>query len=133
MIVDTSALVAIIKSEPERPAYLACLSSMIGRGDSVRMSSASLFELTLVIDGLKDPELSSDMDELLETLGLEVVDVTARRAALAREANRKFGRKFHPARLNFGDCFAYALAKELDEPLLFKGNDFAQTDIWSAL
>lgn len=97
------------------------------------MSSASLFELALVIDGYKDAALSSDMDELLQTLELEIVDVTADRAGLARAANRRFGRKFHPARLNFGDCFAYALAKELDEPLLFKGADFAQTDIRSAL
>ncbi len=97
------------------------------------MSAASLFELALVIDGQKDVALARDMDEMLETLGLQIIDVTANRAALAREANRRFGRKFHPARLNFGDCFAYALAMELDEPLLFKGRDFAHTDVRSAL
>lgn len=133
MIVDTSALVAILRSEPDYALYAGRLGEAAQRGDVIRMSSASLFELALVIDGYKDAALSSDMDELLQTLELEIVDVTADRAGLARAANRRFGRKFHPARLNFGDCFAYALAKELDEPLLFKGADFAQTDIRSAL
>lgn len=133
MIVDTSALVAIIRGEPDFETYAKRLDDAVRDQNAIRMSAASLFELALVIDAYKDPGLSSDMDELVETLGLQIVDVTAARAALAREANRRFGRKFHPARLNFGDCFAYALATELGEPLLFKGEDFAQTDVRQAL
>jgi ribonuclease VapC len=88
----------------------------------------------MVIDGSRDPVASRRLDDLLRAAGLAVEPVTEAQARIAREAYRDFGKgSGHPAQLNFGDCFAYALAKVTGEPLLFKGNDFSQTDIASAL
>lgn len=133
MIVDASALVAILRREDDAGHYLAALSAARDRGERLTIGSATLFEVMLVVDRLKDLELSQAADDLIELLRLEVADVTLATAEAARLANLRFGKGFHPARLNFGDCLVYALAKETGEPLLFKGDDFAQTDVVSAL
>jgi ribonuclease VapC len=126
VIVDTSALIAIVRQEADARLYeLALESSPVNR-----ISAATWLETTIVIDRLGDPLLSRRLDELLATAALVVEPVTAAQAQLAREADRDFGRgSSHPARLNFGDLFAYALARESGEPLLFKGDDFGHTDI----
>ncbi len=126
MIVDTSAIIAILKGEPERSAFVQSILD----SPATRMSAASYLEAALVVDNLADPVLSRRLDELLEALGIQVVDTTAEHARIARAAYRDFGRgSRHAARLNFGDCFAYALAAQTDEPLLFKGDDFGHTDL----
>ena len=128
MIIDTSALMAVMRREPERDAVLNALAE----GD-LKMSAVSYFEFGLVADRTNDVALADAAYQWVEAQGIEVVDVTAATARAARDAYRRFGKGNHPARLNFGDCFAYALAMELDEPLLFKGADFARTDVRSAL
>lgn len=126
MIVDTSALVAILHREPEARPYLQLLRS----APAVRMSAASYVELGIVVDRRGDAVLSGALESLLNSLRIEIVAFTTEQARTAREAYRRFGRgSGHPARLNMGDCFAYACARVLGEPLLFKGRDFALTDI----
>jgi ribonuclease VapC len=126
VIVDTSAIVAIIRGEAEARAF----AHVISQADVVRISAATLVELGVVVDGLRDPVAAGILDRLLEDSGVQVEALTETQARIAREAHRRFGRASgHPARLNLGDCFAYALARDLDEPLLFKGDDFARTDI----
>lgn len=133
MIVDTSALVAILRREEDADRYVAALAAADRRGERLAIGAATLFELMLVIDRLRDPELSTATDRLIQLLRLEIVDASPETAAEARLANQRYGKGFHPARLNFGDCFAYALARQTGEPLLFKGDDFAQTDVVSAV
>ncbi len=128
MIVDTSALVAVLKGEPEAATFLARLHVE----PRVRLSAVTAFEFGMVVDGWKDDQSSKDADALLMAIEAEVVTADADTAQIARAAYRQFGKKNHPARLNFGDCFTYALAKQSGEPLLFKGDDFSQTDIVSA-
>lgn len=126
MIVDTSAVLAILRDEPEAPAFVAALR----RTQVRRMSAANLLEASIVIDASGDPVASRKLDELVARVAMIVEPVTAGQVALGRAAYRDFGRgSGHPARLNMGDCFAYALAKDKGEPLLFKGNDFIHTDI----
>lgn len=126
MIVDTSVLVALLLREPDA----AFLVKVMAHAPARRLSAASYVELTAVVDGRRDPVLSSALEVAIRRLGIEVVPFTPGQARLAREAYRTFGRgSGHPAHLNMGDCFAYALAKDLGEPLLFKGQDFALTDI----
>ena len=130
MIVDSSAIVAIVTGEPERDAFL----EVIGEADRVVMSTGSLLEVGIVIDGLRDPVVSRLLDDVLRRLGIDFAPVTIEHVAIARAAYRDFGRgSGHPAGLNFGDCFAYALARETGEPLLFKGDDFGHTDVARAL
>ena len=130
MIVDSSALVAILRAEPELEEF----SQAIEEADTVRMSVVSYVEAAVVIDAPRDPIVTRRFDEVIRTVPIEVVEVTLRQAEIAREAYRDFGRgSGHPARLNFGDCFTYALAKDLDEPLLFKGEYFSKTDVNIAL
>lgn len=94
------------------------------------MSAATYVELGLVVDGRHDPVLSRGLDDLLGDLGINVVDLTVTQARIARDAQRDFGRgSGHPAKLNYGDCFSYALAKDTGEPLLWKGDDFGHTDV----
>jgi ribonuclease VapC len=126
VIVDTSALIAIVRQEPDARFYeLALESSPVNR-----ISAGTWLETTIVIDRLGDPLLSRRLDELFAAAGLLVEPVTPTQASIARDAYRDFGRgSAHPAGLNFGDVFAYALARESGEPLLFKGGDFGQTDI----
>ena len=130
MIVDTSALVGILNGEPDAETTEDALVSARTR----RISAATLVELFVVIDGKRDPVRSARLDELLERSDVEIVDVTAEHARIARRAYRDFGKgSGHPARLNFGDCFSYALARATGEPLLFKGDDFVHTDLTSAI
>ncbi|MGI8949335.1 MAG: type II toxin-antitoxin system VapC family toxin [Ornithinimicrobium sp.] len=130
MIIDTSAVVAILKAEPQT-------QQMVDRmleEDSPRMSAASYLETAIVVDRLGDPALSRRLDEVLVDLAVEIADVTAAQARIARQAYRDYGKgSGHQAGLNFGDCFSYALAVETREPLLFKGDDFGHTDVTSAL
>jgi len=129
MIVDTSAVVAILKDEPERAAFVEALVA----AESLAMSAATYVELCAVVDRLDNPAVSRQLDELIDQFGIDVVDLTVDQARLARAAYRDFGRGRHPAAFNLGDLFSYALAAGKREPLLFKGNDFSQTDIRSAV
>ncbi len=126
MIIDTSALIAIVRQEADARFYeLALESSPVNR-----ISAATWLETTIVVDRLGDPLLSRRLDGLIAAARLVIEPVTASQARLARDAYRDFGRgTSHPANLNFGDCFAYALARETGEPLLFTGADFERTDI----
>jgi ribonuclease VapC len=126
VIVDTSALVAILLQEPDAPG----LERLLGAAEVRRMSAASYVELCAVIDGRRDQAGSARVDQVIRKLGIELVPFTETQARIARAAYVQYGRgSGHPARLNMGDCFAYAAATDLDEPLLFKGRDFALTDI----
>jgi len=130
MIVDTSALIAILRDEPEAAACAEAIEAAPHR----RMSAANFVEAAIVIDGSRDPVASRRFDDLVNEAQLIIEVVTEVQARIAREAYRDFGRgSGHPARLNFGDCFAYALARATGEPLLFKGDDFGHTDIAPAL
>ena len=130
MIVDTSAIVALVLGEADGPAIAAALAS----AETVRMSAASWLEAAVVLDGRRNPATSRRFDDLVAAIGVTVEPVTSAQAVEARRAYRDFGRgSGHPARLNFGDCFAYALARTTGEPLLFKGDDFGRTDVTSAL
>ena len=126
MIIDTSAVVAILRNEPEALSYAKAIEGAQNR----RISAATFLEAAIVIDGSHDPIASRLFDEFVRTAELSIEPVTEVQARIARDAFRDFGRgSRHPAGLNFGDCFAYALAKVTDEPLLFKGDDFSHTDI----
>lgn len=130
MIVDTSALIAILRDEPEA----ATCAEAIATAPQCRMSAANFVEAAIVIDGSRDPVASRRFDDLVTAAQLVIEAVTEVQARIAREAYRDFGRgSGHPARLNFGDCFAYALARATGEPLLFKGDDFCHTDVTPAL
>ena len=130
MIVDTSALMAILKREPEQAAFAAKLEA----AQNVRISAATYFEASIVIDSLQKPELSRALDAILKRSGAVIEPVTREQAVLARSAYRDYGRgSGHPAKLNFGDCFSYALAYSFSEPILYKGDDFNHTDLRSAL
>ncbi len=126
MIVDTSALVAIVAGETDARFYEEALES----SPANRISAATYVEACAVIDRARDPLVSRRLEEILAEARVVVEPVTPSQARIVREAYRDFGKgSGHPAGLNFGDCFAYALARELQEPLLFKGEDFAHTDI----
>jgi ribonuclease VapC len=129
MIVDTSALIAILRDERDAMSYAKAIAEAATR----RISAASYVETAAVIDGSRDPIASRRLDDLLREARFVIEPVTEAQARIAREAYRDFGRgSGHPARLNFGDCFAYALAKAMNEPLLFKGDDFIHTDLTPA-
>jgi len=126
VIVDTSAIVAVLRAEPSAAVY----ARLIATAPDVRISAATYVELGIVIDGARNPVMSGTVDRFLEESRIVIEPVTASQARIARTAYQHFGRgSGHPARLNMGDCFAYALARELGEPLLFKGDDFTLTDI----
>lgn len=130
MIVDASALLAILRVEPDAPDYARAIEAASDR----RISAANFLEAAIVIDGSRDPIASRRFDDLLREAQIVIEPVTEAQARIARDAYRDYGRgSGHPARLNFADCFAYALARETGQPLLFKGRDFARTDIASAL
>lgn len=130
MIVDSSVLVAILQEEPEAPSLLKTLA---GHQGILRLSAANYLETAIVIDCNSSAELSTRLDALIAELGIEIVPVSPQHASIGRVAYRTYGKGNHPARLNFGDCFAYALAKATGEPLLFKGDDFVHTDVTAAL
>ena len=126
MIVDTSALVSILNLEPDGLAYEAALET----SPVNRISAATYLEVSIVIDRARDPLVSRRLDEILAEGAFVIEPVTETQARIAREAYRDFGKgSGHRAGLNFGDCFAYALARDLNEPLLFNGDDFRHTDI----
>jgi len=126
MIVDTSAIVAILQGDPEAAAF----TRLITRSPVVRISAGTYVELGVVIDGSRDPVLSGALDRILVESRIVTEPLTMSQAVIARIAYQKFGKgSGHPARLNLADCFAYALALDLGEPLLFKGDDFTMTDI----
>lgn len=129
MIVDSSALLAIILGENDAKL----MAETIAGAWVCRLSAANWLETAIVVDSRGLPQASMQFEALLQKLRIEVVPVDASVVSLARVAHRQFGRGNHPARLNFGDCMFYALAKARGEPLLFKGNDFSQTDIEPAL
>jgi ribonuclease VapC len=125
MIVDSSAIIAILRNEADAAAMIEAL-----QGASVRRISAVTYvEAAVVADNDRHPVLSRRLDELVRAAQMRIEPVTAGQAEIARQAYRDFGKGRHKAGLNLGDCFAYALAKEIDEPLLFKGGDFRHTDI----
>lgn len=130
MIIDTSALVAILRDEPERAAF----AEAIARAPFPRMSAATYLEVGVVVDGRRNPALSRLVDSVIAEGDIAIEPVTARQAIIARSAYRDYGRgSGHAAQLNFGDCFSYALAVDTDEELLFTGTDFIHTDIRPAL
>jgi ribonuclease VapC len=126
MIIDTSAVVAMLQLEPEATTMLRLLSK---RSDSV-MSAGTYLECGIVVDRAKDPKAGANFDALIRRLRIAIEPVTEDHARRARQAYRDFGKgSGHPAKLNFGDCFAYALAMERGEPLLYKGDDFAHAGL----
>jgi ribonuclease VapC len=129
VIVDTSAIIAILKEDDA-----AVYAQAIAGADARRLSAASYLECGIVLDSQRDPIISRGLDELLQEAEFVIEPVTERQARLARQAYADFGKGGgHPAGLNFGDCLSYALALDLREPLLWKGNDFEHTGIQSAL
>lgn len=130
MILDSSALVAILKGEPEAAAFKTALLA----AREVFLSAASYFETCIVVDGYKSAILRARLEEIMEEAQIQITPFTLEQARIAREAYRDYGRgSGHPANLNFGDCFAYALARDKREPLLYKGDDFRHTDLRSAI
>ncbi|MBV9287503.1 MAG: type II toxin-antitoxin system VapC family toxin [Hyphomicrobiales bacterium] len=129
MVVDTSALVAILFNEPDAELYANALASASRR----ILSAVTRVELAFVIEGRKGEAGRADLEKLLGEGDFEVVAVTAHQAMAAIEAFRRFGRRRHRAALNIGDCFVYALASTLNDALLFKGDDFSWTDLRPAL
>ncbi len=125
MIIDTSALIAILDQEPEAERIARTLASTPER----MLSAANLLEIGIVMQVRRGDDGARDVDLLLAKLRVEIVPFTATQAEIARKAFRRYGRGRHDAKLNFGDCFAYALAKDQSAPLLFKGDDFSQTDV----
>ncbi len=126
MIIDTSALIALLKDEPTADGILVAIRG----ADELAISAGTLLEASIVADGTRDPVRSARFDALIEAIGPTVVPVTADHVRIARQAYRDYGRgSGHAAALNLGDCFSYALATERREPLLYVGDDFAHTDI----
>jgi ribonuclease VapC len=130
MIVDSSALIAILHNEPEAKAF----AEAVEESSICRISAATFVEAAAVVDGSRNPVLSRRFDDLIRDAEMKIEPVTEAQARIAREAYRDYGKgSGHPAKLNFGDCFAYALARETGEPLLFKGDDFTHTDVAGAV
>lgn len=129
MVLDTSAILAVLFGEAEADAFMRHLR----HARRPILSAANWLELAIVIDGRKGSQWLPALDAFLEGLDVVTVPVSLSQARIARDAYRRFGKGNHPAELNFGDCFAYALAKERDLPLLFKGDDFHLTDLRSAV
>ena len=128
MIIDTSAVVAILFAESDAARYERAISTAWPR----RMSVVAVLETTMVVEGRSGPDGAHDLDLFLQEANIELMPVTTEQVEAARRAWRRFGKGNHPAALNFGDCLAYALASTTHEPLLFKGGDFARTDIEAA-
>jgi ribonuclease VapC len=125
MIIDTSAIIAILRDEPEAMSCARAIADATVR----RVSAVNFVESAVVIDASRDPIATRRFDDFIKEANILIEPVTETQAQIARDAYRDFGKgSGHPAKLNFGDCFAYALAREAGEPLLFKGGDFAHTD-----
>lgn len=130
MIIDASAIIAILRDEPEARPFANAIAAAKAR----RISAVNYVEAAVIIDGSRNPIASRRFDDLFRVAELAVEPVTKTQARIAREAYRDFGKgSGHSAGLNIGDCFAYALAKEASEPILFKGDDFNRTDLISAI
>jgi ribonuclease VapC len=127
MVIDTSAIIAILLKEPEAPL----LADRIASGSPRLMSAASLLEASMVIETRKGEAGGRELDLFIYRTGIEIVPVDQEQAEVARIAWRQYGKGRHPAGLNYGDCFSYALAKVRGAALVFKGNDFTQTDLGS--
>lgn len=125
MVIDTSALLAILQNEPERRLF----NEAIEAEETRSLSTASYVEASIVLESRFGAEGVRDLDHLIARAQITFEPVGIEQAQLARDAFRKFGKGRHPAGLNFGDCFSYALSRSLDRPLLFKGNDFPRTDV----
>jgi len=131
MIVDSSAIIAILREEPERERLR---ETMLFAREPLRMASGNYLESSIVVDAWRDAKASRKLDDLIAELAIEVTAFTPEHARIAREAYRDYGKgSGHPARLNFGDCMAYALARAERAPLLFVGDDFSHTDIEPAI
>jgi ribonuclease VapC len=129
MVIDTSAMLAILLDEPERAGFIAAIEKEATRA----MSVASFVECSLVLDARFGPDAVRDLDLFIARAHVSLVPIDTDQAYAARQAYRRFGKGRHAAALNFGDCFAYALARTMAEPLLFKGADFALTDVEQAI
>ena len=129
IVIDTSAVVAILRDEPERRTF----NEVIEEAKRCVMSAVSFVEASMVMEGRMGYDGLRDFDLFVLKAGIELVPVDVEQANIAREAFRKFGKGRHAANLNFGDCFSYALAKVMDAALLFKGHDFSRTDIEAAV
>ncbi|HEY7351941.1 MAG TPA: type II toxin-antitoxin system VapC family toxin [Terriglobales bacterium] len=125
MIIDSSAIIAILRNEPEAPD----IADAIDKADICRVSAVSYLETAMVIDASNSVTASRRFDDFFRQGAFVIESVTPEHAQIAREAYRDFGKGKHRASLNFGDCFVYALAKDTGEPLLYKGNDFNWTDL----
>ena len=125
VIVDSSAVLAVLYREPDAERY----ETAIAAAPNCRMSVANVLEVSIVVEGRGGAAAGHELDVLLESAAIELAPVTVEHVEAARSAWRRFGKGNHRVALNFGDCFAYALAKTTSEPLLFKGEDFARTDI----
>lgn len=129
MVVDTSAIIAILTGETDSGPLVEALD----QSDSLQISAASVLETGIVIEARHGERGRKMFDRWLEESSINVIPLNRTQVEAAREGFRRFGKGRHPAALNFGDCFSYGLAKTLGEPLLFCGNDFTKTDLRSAL
>jgi len=128
MIIDTSAIIAILFNEDDAETY----AKAITRADSCRISAATFVETAIVVEAQTKNNGGRQLDAFIRRAGIAIEPVTEEHAHIARQAFIDFGRGRHPAGLNYGDCFSYALSKATREPLLFKGKDFAKTDLSTA-
>ena len=129
MVVDTSAVIAILTGEAGSDRYVRALDD----AESLQISAASVLEVGIVVESRYGETARRIFDQWMETADIEVVVVTREQVQAARDGFRRFGKGRHPASLNFGDCFSYGLAKLLGETLLFRGRDFSRTDLRAAL
>ena len=125
MVIDTSAVLSVLQNEPERRKF----NEAIETAESRSLSTASFVESSMILESRYGADGVRDLDLFISKAQILLAPVDTEQAQLARDAFRKYGKGRHPAGLNFGDCFSYALAKALDEPLLFKGEDFSKTDV----
>ena len=128
MVIDSSAVLAILQNEPERRAF----NEAIATADHCALSAASLVELSIVIEARFGSDGQADLDLFLSTAQISIVSLDREQAEMARAAFARYGKGRHRAGLNLGDCFSYALAQSLEQPLLFKGDDFSHTDLQPA-
>jgi len=128
VVVDTSAILAILRNEPECARFIHLMED----ASTVLVSAATVLEAAMVLEGRFGPDAGSDLDLFLAEAGAVVVPFDASQLKAARSAFRRYGKGRHPAGLNFGDCISYGLSRCLAEPLLFKGDDFAATDVVAA-
>jgi ribonuclease VapC len=129
MILDSSSVVAILLAEPEGQTFAEAIQAAVESSEGCGISAVNYVESAIVIDSGKNATASRRFDDFFRASRIRIEAVTPHQAEIARQAYRDFGKGRHKAGLNLGDCFAYALAKEMDEPLLYKGRDFAHTDV----